>query len=244
MNNNTNEGTNKVMLNPRMNELLNQLPESEFSQLLPFFQLVSLTAGDTLYETGQKINSIYFPINALISISTVFPDGNSIDTATTGQEGLIGIKALTLELSIHRIYVSSSGFAYRLNTADLNDDLFNSLAFYKIMLIASTQLHQKMSNEMICCKFHSIESRLARWLIVRYDLEKSTTIKTTHQFIARSMGVRRESITNASAKLKGVKNFRGLIEIRDRSILETQCCECYYLHRQAFSKQSSLPFYI
>lgn len=226
-----------------MNELLNQLPESEFERLLPHIQLISLNAGDELFDVGQKIDTLYFPITALISIAKVFPDGSSMDTATVGQEGLVGIKALTSELSIHRIYVSSSGLAYRMSCAEVNPALINTLALYKIMLLASTQIHQKMSIEMLCSNFHSIESRLARWLIIRHDLERSGTIKTTHQFIATSMGVRRESITNASSKLKGLKNFRGMIEIRDRSVLETQCCECYYLQRQVLFKQSALPFY-
>lgn len=231
------------MLNPRMNELLNQLPESEFSRLLPHIRLVSLNIGDELYALGEKINAIYFPITALISIAKEFPDGNSMDTATIGQEGLLGIKALTLEVSIHRVYVSSSGLAYRINCEEVEPEILNSLAIYKIMLLASTQIHQKMSIEIVCSNFHSIESRLARWLIVRHDQEKSATIKTTHQFIASAMGVRRESITHASSKLKGLKNFRGSIEIQDRSVLETQCCKCYYLQRQVHFKQTALPFY-
>lgn len=232
------------MLNPRMNDLLNQLPEPEFARLLPYIQLISINVGDILYDFGQKFNIIYFPITALISVAKVFPDGNTMDTATIGQEGLVGIRALTQELSIHRIYVSSSGLAYRINCAEVNPELFNNLAFYKIMLLASTQVHKKMSIEILCSNYHSIECRLARWLITRHDLEKSGAIKTTHQFIATSMGVRRESITHASSKLKGVKNFRGLIEIRDRSVLETQCCECYYLQRQTHFKQAALPFYV
>jgi hypothetical protein len=85
---------------------------------------------------------------------------------------------------------------------------------------------------------------LARWLIIRHDLEKSSTIKTTHQLIATSMGVRRKSITNASAKLNGLKKLRGMIAAKDESILGTQCCECYYLERQLHFKQSTLPFYV
>jgi CRP-like cAMP-binding protein len=188
-----------------MNELLNQLPEAEFALLMPYTKLVSLSTGDELYDIGEKINIIYFPITALISIAKVFPDGSSMDTANVGREGLVGVKALTQELSIHRIYVSSSGLTYKINCAEIDSEVFNKLAFYKILLLASTQINQKMSIEMLCSNYHSIESRLARWLIIRHDLEKSGTIKTTHQFIATSMGVRRESITNASAKLKGLK---------------------------------------
>lgn len=232
------------MLNPRMNELLNQLPDSEFALLLPHIQLISLNSGDELFDVGQKINTLYFPITALISIARVLPDGSSMDTSVVGCESLVGIKALTLELSIHRIYVSSSGLAYRINCEEVDSKIFNNLTFYKIILLASTKMIQKMSIEILCSNYHTIESRLARWLIIRHDLEKSAAIKTTHQFIATSMGVRRESITNASSKLKGLKNSRGMIEIRDRSVLETQCCECYYLQRQTHFKQSNLPFYL
>ena len=113
----------------------------------------------------------------------------------------------------------------------------------KLMVLGSIKLLQKISVEMACSHSHSIESRLARWIITRQDIEKSKTIKTTHQFIANSMGVRRESITNASAKLKGLKIFRGLIEIQERALLEAQCCECYFLDKTTHLQQSNLAFY-
>ena len=87
---------------------------------------------------------------------------------------------------------------------------------------------RRMSLEVACINFHSIEQRMAKWILMRHDLASENIVKTTHLAIAQSMGVRREAITIAGAKLKGLEHTRGMIEITDRSLLEKFACGCYF----------------
>jgi CRP-like cAMP-binding protein len=230
------------MLNPRKNELLDDLCESDFQILLPKLQLVSLLFGQSLYDTGDRIEHVYFPVTALIAFARELSDGLSIDMALVGSEGMVGLRGLT-GTSLHRVHVASSGLAYQISIHDLQQATSSVPAFFRMYMHAVNRVLKDVSIETACCHFHSIGQRLAKWLLTRHDHSGSPVIQVIHQNIADSLGVRREAITNALLKLPGVQSGRAQIEIKDRVLLEDVCCECYFAQREAQPHQMALPFH-
>lgn len=231
------------MISPRMNLLLEQLPDSDFLRLLPDLQLVSLVAGQPLSEPGDPCERMVFPVTATIGIAIVLRDGCSIETAMIGREGIAGVRGLGYPTGLHRIYVVDSGLAYSMSRSRLLEEAQTGSAIFKMFLLASIQTMRRISLEMGCSHFHSIDQRLAKWLLSRSDLAGSILIKATHQSIAESLGVRREAITNAFHKLHGIACQRGYIEIEDSAKLKEACCECYFLQQEKQASQMPLPFY-
>ena len=101
---------------------------------------------------------------------------------------------------------------------------------------------RKMSMEVACANFHSLDQRIAKWLLIRHDHDRSAPIRATHQSIADSLGVRRETITHALSKMRGLSFSRCAIEVEDRTLLEHTSCECYVAQREVHPFQLPLPF--
>lgn len=229
------------MANPNMNDLLASLPDSELQVLLPWLQLVSLTAGETLAEAGRKSPLIYFPINALVAHSREMSDGMAIDTSTVGAEGMLGCGGLT-GTALHRLYVAQSGLAYRID-GEAFMALMSSHPIIADMCTRGVQLVlRKISIELTCCHFHSIHQRVARWILAQDDCKHAGVLHVTHQGIANSLGVRREAVSLALAKIDGCSMGRGHLEITDRALLEKQSCECYFQLKATHRNQMKLPF--
>lgn len=230
------------MLNPRKNELLDHLSESDFQMLLPKLQLVSLVFGQSLYDCGDRIDQVYFPVTALVAYAKELSDGLSIDMVLVGSEGMVGLRGLT-GTSLHRVHVASSGLAYQISIHDLQQATSSVPALFRMYMHAVNRVFKDVSIETACCHFHSIGQRLAKWLLTRHDHSGSPVIKVIHQNIADSLGARREAITNALLKLPGIQSSRAQIEIKDRALLEDVCCECYFAQREAQPHQMVLPFH-
>jgi CRP-like cAMP-binding protein len=231
------------MVTPKMNLLLEQLPDSDFQRLLPDLQLVSLVSGQQLSEPGDPFERIVFPVTATVGIAIVLSDGCAIETAMIGREGIVGVRALEYVTGLHRIYVVESGLAYSMSRIRLLQEAQTGSAIFKMFFCASLQTMRRISLEMACSHFHSIEQRLAKWLLNRSDLSGSILIKATHQGIADALGVRREAVTNAFRKLDGIESRRGYVEIQDSALLKRICCECYFLQQEAQANQLPLPFH-
>lgn len=230
-------------MNPKLNLMLGQLPQADYQLLVPSLQLVSLQAGQTLYAPGRPLQSAYFPINALLVIARQLRDGASIDTCLIGPEGIMGLRGLLLTPSClpqAHIYVSVSGLAYKMDIQLLREAMRVSPAIHDMCLCARERNLMNMSIEVACSHFHSNEQRLAKWLLTRMDRQGSPVFKTTHQTIANSLGVRRESVTHALAKLQGLAFARGQIEVVDRNALESVCCECYGLQQVSLAESPAL----
>lgn len=231
------------MISPKVNLLLEQLPDADFQRLLPDLQLITLVVGQHLAEPGDVHEKIIFPVTATIGIAMVLSNGCVIETAMIGREGISGVRALEWPTGLHRIYVIESGLAYSISRSRLLQEAQTGSAIYKMFFLASIQTLRRISLEMACSHFHSIDQRLARWLLNRSDLSGSILIKSTHQGIADALGVRREAVTNAFRKLHGIEYQRGYIEIQDDSLLKNDCCECYFSQKEKQPHQLALPFH-
>ena len=230
------------MLHPRSNQWLDQLAESDFVQLHPHLRLVSLPVGERLRGAGDPIKKLHFPITALIALSRELREGVGVDTALIGAEGVVGLRGLIDDASLHSVHVATSGLAYAIDMADFLPVWQGSVSLQRMCLRAGTRILDMVSTELTCSRFHDVEARLAKWILLRHDHRGNDLIETTHQTIADSLGVRREAVTNGLRKLGGVQGGRGSLEVFDRRPLEAACCECYFTLRMREGSQMPLPF--
>jgi CRP-like cAMP-binding protein len=224
-----------------MNQCLETLPACDLQLLLPHLKLRSLRAGEKLYEAFSRPDKLYFPINALIAIRNETRDGLSIDTATIGSEGVIGLAGVTGHSYFHAI-VAEPGLVYQLDRMHLQCLVDVHPMITKMCMQATQLIIRKISKELLCTHYHPVPQRLSRWILTRHDYLLADDLTVTHQTISESLGIRREAVTLNLANLAGVRVSRGHLDITDRSALEHESCECYYHLKQVQLNQSSLAF--
>lgn len=216
---------------PRLNHLLAALPPEVYTRLLPHLEYIDLPLGKVLYESGDALRHVYFPIDCIVSLLYVMKDGASAEISVVGNEGLIGV-ALFMggESTTSRALVQSAGHAYRLKGQLLKSE-FNLHGDMLHLVLRYTQaLLTQMAQTAVCNRHHSIDQQLCRWLLLSLDRLSGDKLSMTQELIANMLGVRREGVTEAASKLQklGVIEYRrGHITVLDRPKLEQLSCECY-----------------
>jgi CRP-like cAMP-binding protein len=230
---------------PEQNRILDALPPGERERLFPHLKLVALPLGKALYESGDRLQHIYFPTDSIISLLYVLEDGASAEIAVVGNDGAIGV-ALFMggETTTNRAIVQSSGFAYRLTGARLKREFNRHGEVLNILLRYTQALITQMAQTAVCNRHHSVDQQLCRWLLLSLDRLSSPRLNMTQELIANMLGVRREGVTEAAGKLQkvGVITYsRGQIEVLDRRALERLCCECYGVVKKETDRLLPLP---
>ena len=213
------------------NLLLAGLSPEERNRLLPHLQLVAMPLGKVLYESGDVLRHVYFPVDCIVSLLYVMENGESAEISVVGNEGLVGI-ALFMggETTPSRAIVQSAGRACQLSAQKLKDE-FRRNGNLQVSLLRYTQsLITQMAQTAVCNRYHSVDQQLCRWLLLSLDRLPSNELTMTQELIANMLGVRREGVTDAAGKLQklGVIQYhRGHITVLDRPKLEHLSCECY-----------------
>ncbi len=215
----------------RKNFLLASLPDIEFERVQTHLELTSLKLGRVLYESGDRLDYVYFPTTAIISLLYVMENGSTAEIGVVGNDGILGI-ALFMggDTTPNRAVVQSAGEAFRMKAKDLRDEFTLGGVFHNLLLRYTQALITQISQTAVCNRLHSVEQQLCRWLLLSHDRLDSDTLVMTHDLISNMLGVRREGITMAARKLaarKLIKNVRGSITVLDRMGLEQAVCECY-----------------
>jgi len=219
------------MIDPNENALLKALPEATKKRLFPQLKIIKLPLGKVIYEAGQNLENVYFPIDSIVSLLNVLEDGASAEISVVGNEGLVGIAVfMGGESTPNRAIVQSAGRAYKLSASVLFDEFNDNQSLRELLLRYTQALMVQMAQTAICNRHHSIDQQLCRWLLLSLDRLASNNLTMTQELIANMLGVRREGVTEAAGKLQklGVINYkRGQITVTNRQKLETLCCECY-----------------
>ena len=221
---------------PEQNHLLAALSPAERERLYPHLRLVKLPLGKALYESGDVLRNVYFPVDCIVSLLYVLESGASAEISVVGNEGLIGV-ALFMggETTPSRAIVQSAGHAYRLDGQRLKDEFHRNGGLQLLLLRYTQSLITQMAQTAVCNRHHSVDQQLARWLLLSLDRLTSQELVMTQELIANMLGVRREGVTEAAGKLQelGVIRYsRGHITVLDRPMLEQLCCECYSVVKQ------------
>jgi CRP-like cAMP-binding protein len=207
--------------------------------LLPHLRTVSLDRNEVLYEQGDRIESVYFPITCVVSNLAIMEDGTTLETSMVGREGLIGISAiLGGGLSRHWLWVSISGVALQLETRFLDSLFLHNEHALKALLRCYRAIITQASQRCVCNTRHTVLERLCCWLLMVHDRVGNGNLRLTQEMIASRLGARRAGITVAAGvlqDLQAIEYRRGLLHITNRSVLEQTACECYTMIGKEFS---------
>lgn len=201
--------------------------------LLPELRLVALTSNQVLYEQGDKIEFVYFPLDSVVSALAIMEDGTTLETSMVGRESLVGITSiLGSGLSKQWIWVLIGGDAIQLDAKVLDRVLVHNVDALKSFLKAYRALITQISQRCVCNTRHTILERLCCWLLMLHDRVGETNLNLTQEMIASRVGARRAGITVAAGMLQdmhAIEYRRGHLHVRDREVLEHAVCECYAL---------------
>jgi CRP-like cAMP-binding protein len=213
------------------NHLLAALPDAEFGRLSPHLELIPLQLGDMLYEPGGQLQHAYFPTTAVASLHYVTETGASAETAGVGNEGVVGISLfMGGRTTSSSAVVNIAGDAYRLEARLLKQEFERGGVMQRVLLRYTQALMTQMTQTAVCNRHHSIEQQLCRWLLSTLDRVPARDFVVTQEQIAGTLGVRRESVTEAAGRLQNagvIRYRRGHIAVLERSGLATRACECY-----------------
>jgi CRP-like cAMP-binding protein len=223
--------------NQSLNWLLEGLPKEEYERLRPNLEAVTLSFGEVLYQPQEPVRYLYFPDNGcVVSLTTSMADGATIEVGSVGSEGLLGLSIFWgVQTTPYGAVVQIPGSAMRLNADVLKRMLSELRSLHSILLRYTHAMVVQIAQTAACNCKHSVEERLARWLLVCHDRARSDDFPLTHEFIAEMLGVRRAGVTTmagAFQKKRLIQYKRGHITILDRSGLEKVCCECYRVVRK------------
>ena len=218
------------------NRLLASLPRKSYRDLLPGLAAVTLDFGDVLYEPGDRIRDVYFPGRSVVSLLTVVDGHSALEVGLVGHEGMVGIPlALGVDISPVRALVQGGGAAMRMSAGGFRKAFNASEPLQRGLHRYTYGLMAQITQTAACNRFHVVEARLARWLLMTRDRVGSGQFRLTQEFLSHMLGVRRVGVTQAASALqrRGLIDYeRGNIRILDDAGLEAAACSCYELVRQ------------
>ena len=213
------------------NQFLGALSDDDRSGLLDHCIAVELAFAEVLYHSGERIAYIYFPTGSFISLVMAIEGHANLEVGLVGNEGVLGITtALGVDTAPFEALVQGAGSAWCISVPTILQALQSSptltLQLHRYIYVSLSQLAQTAA----CTRFHLVEARLARWLLMTQDRAHSAQFHITHVFLASMLGVRRVGITkaaNALLKKNLIRYTRGAVTILDRAGLERAACSCY-----------------
>jgi CRP-like cAMP-binding protein len=222
------------------NFLLASLPVDEFERVFAHLEPVELKLGKVLYESGDKLDYVYFPTTAIVSLLYIMENGATAEIGVVGNDGILGI-ALFMggDTTPNRAVIQSAGYGLKMLAKDLMAEFSLGGKFHNLLLRYTQALITQISQTAVCNRLHSVEEQLCRWLLLSHDRLDSDKLVMTHDLISNMLGVRREGVTIAAQKLaaqKLITSVRGTMTIIDRQGLERAVCECYKVVNDEYNR--------
>jgi CRP-like cAMP-binding protein len=216
----------------RDNRLLARLPDEDFQQLLPHLKIIPLPAKKVLQQQGERLQSVYFPIGGVVSMAIVLPDGAMVETATIGDEGIVGIEAFFTDDAVSpcETIVQIPGAASVLSVDRFRSELAAGGAFRDAVARYAQALYGQMTRLTACNALHQVQERCARRLLMAHDHMHEQPFYSSHESLAVMLGVRRPTVTVVAGTLQTaglIRYTHGRITVLDRKGLEAASCECY-----------------
>jgi CRP-like cAMP-binding protein len=213
------------------NHLIELLPAKHRSRLLGIAEHVVLAQSDVIGEAGEPTRFIYFPVNGFISLVTSIQGKPVLEVGMVGREGLLGAQVALRVLAqpLHAL-VQGSGTAWRIPVRAFRAELDRCVPLQHLLGRYVYVLMTQLASSAACTRFHQIDARLGRWLLMMQDRAHGDTFGVTHEFLAYMLGVRRVGITIAAFALQEkrlIKYHRGQVTILNRKGLMATACSCY-----------------
>ena len=223
-----------------VNRLIESLPGSDRRRMLGDCETVQLAFADVLSTPGAPLQNVYFPTGGFISLIMPIDASAALEVGMVGNEGMFGTPlALGVQTSPVRAVVQGAGTALRMDAAAFSGELGRSAALRqridKYIFVQLSQLAQTAA----CTRFHVVEARLARWLLMTQDRAQGNAFHITQEFLAFMLGVRRVGVTKAARSLQHrelIQYSRGNIVVLDRRGLKAASCGCYKADLESYDR--------
>ena len=223
-----------------VNRLIAALPSADHQRLLEALQPVSLTVRQPLYEAGEPIKFVYFPLSGVHSIVSIVTDGDTVEVATVGNEGMVGIQMFLGGRSTRdEAFCQVPGDLLRMRAARFQDEVLRSRAFHTVMLHYTQAFIRQIAQQAACNRLHSIVERCASRLLMTHERVNLDEVVLTQETLAQMLGVRRATVTAAAGMLQHaglIRYTRGRITIVDRKKLGRASCQCNRIIRREYKR--------
>lgn len=220
---------------PNTNGLLGSLTRKEYQRLLPHFQEIPLILEQTLYQPGDLISDVYFPNSGIVSLLAGDAERATLEVGLVGREGMVGLPVfMGISTSRNCAVVQGPGVALRMKATTLRKECNDGSALRRLLQRYTHSLLTQVTQSAVCNQFHSIDARLARWLLMTHDRMGEDEFPLTQEFLSHMLGVRREGVSRAASDLQKrnlISYSRGRLKILDRQGLEAISCGCYEIIR-------------
>ena len=221
------------------NYLLDALPADERAELMKHLRPSHLVVKTVLFEPGQPIESVHFPVDGVISLVTPLADGNIVEVATIGNEGIVGVPLVSGGSLAVRAISQVGGRSFRMDARSFVTEFERLDSFRGLVQRYVQALFGQISQAAACNRLHSNEERLSRWLLMSRDRVGTDTFPITHEFLGQMLGSRRATVTLSAGLLQAaglIRYHRGRVTIVDREGLESVSCECYAIIKTALQR--------
>jgi CRP-like cAMP-binding protein len=214
------------------NLLLAALPKIDRDRLLPLLETVPLILKGFLHRPGEQIDYVYFPAGGFCSVVTVLEDGSMVEVATIGREGMVGVSAMIQGRPVvsATMVQGASDVCFRMTASAFRTELDRRGPFYNLLTLYAQALTDFIMQSTACNAVHSVEQRLARWLLMAQDRMAADEFPLTQEFLAMMLGATRPTVTVVAGTLQRaglISYHRGRIKVISRVKLEAASCECY-----------------
>lgn len=227
-------------MEPTGNRLLDLLPPTAADRLRPHLEAFSLGIKHVIYEPHGQISHVYFPIGGVISLVTCMEDGTTVEVATVGREGMVGLPVfLGCETGPIRAFGQIPGDALRMAAEVFRAEIGRNGPLVQVLNRYTQALFIQVAQVAACNRVHLVEQRCARWLLQTHDRVGADQYLLTQEFLAQMLGIRRAGVSEAAGLLQKaglIRYARGRITVLDRQGLESAACECYRVVKQEFDR--------
>lgn len=222
------------------NELLAALADDARARIAPHMNSFELKPGEALYESTRTQPWVYFPCGAVVSLLHAVENGNSIETAMVGNEGMVGVaNLLSGGTALDRAVVQSGGEVLRVCAEAIRKEFTRGGSVQHVLIRHMQALMAQTTQVAVCNRYHTVDRQLCRWLLMSLDRLPSNKVTVTQEVVSRLLGVRRESVVAAAVALQragAIEYKHGHLEVIDRPRLESMACECYQVARTELAR--------
>lgn len=224
---------------PVRNQILGALLRTEYRRLIGRMEHVELPRGAILYRANQRIEHVYFPQDAVVAMVDTMANGRTVEVGIIGSEGLVGINIFLGGVTTpDKAVVQIPGGALRMSSRELRREIRFGSPLQRLLLRYTQAFVAVISQSVACCEHHSVEQRLARWVLTMHDYTQPHEFLMSHQNIAAMLGARRSGVSIAAAifrKLGLISYRRGRIKVLDKPGLERKSCECHRFIKEQYA---------
>jgi CRP-like cAMP-binding protein len=229
-----------VRVHFRGNHLLDALPTADKRRIYPQLEAIHLPLGLVLYDGGLRQRYAYFSAAAVISLQYLLTNGNSVETAAVGREGVVGTSIfMGADSTPGRAIVTRAGLSFRIKSQVIKEEFYRGGPLMQTLLRYTQALITQTSQIAVCNRHHSIDQQVCRRLLVGLAHAHRGELLMTHELMSSILGIRREGVSESARRLQNeglIRYARGHIAVLDRRGLEHRTCECYFVMNREYER--------